>query len=118
LVDIQLALNLTDAIVISKLKQIAIGKRFERFKKTYLATSAIIENKRIKKVTIQVKEKELKLVLEKLDTVKLELLRLRAMLIPEDQATDEEKKEILEARKEIEKGSAIKLEKFVKELGC
>jgi hypothetical protein len=65
---------------------------------------------------LQVDEKELKLVLEKLDIVKLELLRLRAMLVPQDEATDEEKKEILEAEKEIEKGSSIKLEEFNKEL--
>jgi hypothetical protein len=65
---------------------------------------------------LQVDEKELKPVLEKLDIVKLELLRLRAMLVPQDEATDEEKKEILEAEKEIEKGSSIKLEEFNKEL--
>ena len=69
-------------------------------------------------MTITVDEKELKLVLEKLDTVKLELLRLRAMLVPEEEATDEEKKEILDAKKEIEKGSTITLEEFIKELGC
>ena len=67
-------------------------------------------------MSLQVDEKELKLVLEKLDIVKLELLRLRAMLVPQDEATDEEKKEILEAEKEIEKGSSIKLEEFNKEL--
>ena len=43
-------------------------------------------------MSLQVDEKELKLVLEKLDIVKLELLRLRAMLVPQDEATDEEKK--------------------------
>jgi hypothetical protein len=69
-------------------------------------------------LSLQVDEKELKLVLEKLDTVKLELLRLRAMFVPQDEATEEEKKEILEAEKEIEKGSSIKLEEFIKELGC
>jgi hypothetical protein len=69
-------------------------------------------------MTVAVDEQELKLVLEKLDTVKLELLRLRAMLLPEEEATDEEKKEIAEAEKEIEKGSTIILEEFIKELGC
>jgi len=63
-------------------------------------------------------EDELKLVLEKLDTVKLELLRLRAMLLPEEEATDQEKKEIAEATQEIEKGSTVKLEEFIKELSC
>ncbi len=69
-------------------------------------------------MTIQVDGKELKLVLEKLDTVKLELLRLRGMLVPQEEATEQEKKEILEAKKEMEKGSRIKLEEFIKELGC
>ena len=69
-------------------------------------------------MTVAVDEQELKLVLEKLDTVKLELLRLRAMLLPEEEATDEEKKEIAEAEQEIEKGSTVTLEEFIKELGC
>ncbi len=67
-------------------------------------------------MTVAIDENELKLVLERLDTVKLELLRLRAMLLPEEEATDEEKKEIAEAKKEIEKGSKVKLEEFIKEL--
>jgi hypothetical protein len=69
-------------------------------------------------VTVAVDENELKLVLEKLDTVKLELLRLRAMLLPEEKATDQEKKEIAQAKKEIEKGQSTKLEEFVQQLGC
>lgn len=69
-------------------------------------------------MTVAVDEQELKLVLEKLDTVKLELLRLRAMLLPEEEATDEEKKEIAEAEQEIEKGSTVTLDEFIKELGC
>ena len=69
-------------------------------------------------MTVAIDEDELKLVLERLDTVKLELLRLRAMLLPEEKATEEEKKEIVEAKKEIEKGSKVNLEEFIKELGC
>ena len=69
-------------------------------------------------MTVEIDEDELKMVLERLDTVKLELLRLRAMLLPEEEATDEEKKEIVEAKKEIEKGSKVKLEEFIKDLGC
>ena len=56
-------------------------------------------------MTVAIDENEFKLVLERLDTVKLELLRLRAMLLPREEATDEEKKEIAEAEQEIEKGS-------------
>jgi hypothetical protein len=52
-------------------------------------------------VTVTVNKNELKLVLDKLDTVKLELLRLRAMLLPEEEASAEEKREIEAARKEI-----------------
>ena len=48
-----------------------------------------------------VNKNELRLVLEKLDNVKLELLRLRAMLLPEEEASEEEKQEIKAAWKEI-----------------
>lgn len=54
-------------------------------------------------MTVTVNKNELKLVLDKLDTVKLELLRLRAMLLPEEEASAEEKREIEVARKEIAK---------------
>ncbi len=65
---------------------------------------------------VTVNKHELKLVLDKLDTVKLELLRLRAMLLPEEEASAEEKRKIEAARKEIEKGSTVKLDELVKEL--
>jgi len=67
-------------------------------------------------VTVTVNKDELQLVLDKLDTVKLELLRLRALLLPEEEATNEEKKELEKARKEIAEGSKIKLEDLIKEL--
>ena len=67
-------------------------------------------------MTVTVNKNELQLVLDKLDTVKLELLRLRALLLPEEEATDEEKKELEKSRKEIAEGSKIKLEDLIKEL--
>ena len=67
-------------------------------------------------MTLTVNKNELKLVLDKLDTVKLELLRLRAMLLPEEEASEDEKKELEDARKEITKGSKINLEDLIKEL--
>ena len=67
-------------------------------------------------MSVTVDKDELQLVLDKLDAVKLELLRLRALLLPEEEATDEEKKELEEARKEIAEGSKIELEDLVKEL--
>jgi hypothetical protein len=69
-----------------------------------------------REVTVTVNKNELKLVLDKLDNVKLELLRLRAMLLPEEEASEEEKREIEAARKEIAKGSKVKIDDLVKEL--
>jgi hypothetical protein len=69
-------------------------------------------------VTVIISSNELKLVLEKLDTVKLELLRLRAMLLPEEEATEREKIEIRESKRELAKGSKTNLEDLIKEIGC
>jgi len=69
-------------------------------------------------MTVTIDENELKMVLNKLDSVHLELLRLRAMLLPEEEPTAEEKKEIKVAKDELEKGSKITLEEFIKNLGC
>ena len=62
-----------------------------------------------------VNKNELKLVLEKLDTVKL---RLRTMFLPEEEATEEEKKEVEAAQKETAKGSKTKLKEFLREIDC
>ena len=51
-------------------------------------------------MTVTVNKNELKQVLDKLGTVKLEL-RLRAMLLPEEEPSEEEKREIEAARKEM-----------------
>ena len=67
-------------------------------------------------MTVTVNKNELKQVLDKLDDVKLELLRLRAMLLPEEEASEEEKQEIEAARKEIAKGSKVDLDEFAKDL--
>jgi len=68
-------------------------------------------------VVVTVTKNELKQVLNKLDTVRLELLRLRAMLLPEEEINEEEKKQLKKARKEIAKGSGVNLEDLIKELG-
>jgi len=67
-------------------------------------------------VSVTVSKNELKLVLNKLDTVRLELLRLRAMLLPEEEASEQEEKELKKARKEIAQGLGINLEALIKEL--
>jgi len=66
---------------------------------------------------VTVTENQLKLVLHKLDAVRLELLRFRSMLLPEEKLSEKERKELEEAQKEIAKGSSINLEELIKELG-
>jgi len=68
-------------------------------------------------VNITVTENQLKLMLNKLDAVRLELLRLRSILLPEEELNEKERKELEKARKEIAEGSSIHLEKLIKELG-
>lgn len=66
---------------------------------------------------VTVTESQLNLVLDRLDMVRLEILRLRAMLLPEGELRGEEAKELEEARKEIAEGSGVTLEDLIKELG-
>jgi transcriptional/translational regulatory protein YebC/TACO1 len=68
-------------------------------------------------VSITVSKTQLKQVLDKLDSVKFELLRLRATLLPQEELSKEERKKLEEARKQIKKGLAINLEDLIKELG-
>ncbi|HKZ93395.1 MAG TPA: hypothetical protein VJ249_02280 [Candidatus Bathyarchaeia archaeon] len=67
-------------------------------------------------MTVTVSKNELKQVLNKLDSLRLELLRLRATLLPEEEISQKEKKELEKARKQIAKGSGVNLDKLVKEL--
>ena len=61
-------------------------------------------------------EDQFRLLLKKLDSIKLELLKLRAMLLPEDELSAEEKKELEEARREIAEGSFVRLEDLLEEM--
>jgi len=56
-------------------------------------------------------------MLDKLDSVKLELLRLRATLLPQEELSKEETKKLEEARKQTKKGLTINLKDLIKELG-
>ncbi|MCR6693188.1 MAG: hypothetical protein MRT15_12400 [archaeon YNP-LCB-003-016] len=60
-------------------------------------------------------EEQLKLVLDKLEQIRIELLKLRAMLLPEEELSEERKKELAEAKKEIAEGLSISLEDLIKE---
>jgi hypothetical protein len=60
---------------------------------------------------------EIRKVITKLDDVKIELLRLRADLLPEERPTRSEKRQIAQGRREIEKGSFVTLAQLRKEVG-
>lgn len=61
---------------------------------------------------------ELRKVITKLDDVKIELLRLRADLLPEERVTAKERKPIRQGRLEIKKGRYVTLSQLRKELGA
>jgi len=61
---------------------------------------------------------ELRRVIMKLDDVKIELLRLRAALLPEELTTTRERKLIRQGRLEVEKGRYVTLGQLRKELGA
>jgi hypothetical protein len=59
---------------------------------------------------------ELRKVITKLDDVKVELLRLRADLLPEEQPTTSEKRQIALGHREIGRGSFVTLAQLRKEI--
>ncbi len=63
-------------------------------------------------LTVQLSEEQLDAVVKRLDSVKLELLRLRASLLPQEELTSQEKKELALAIKEFEEGKSIPLSKL------
>jgi len=60
-------------------------------------------------VNVTTAEEQLKLVLDKLEQIRIELLKLRAMLLPEEELSGEEKKELAEAEKEIAVGASTSI---------
>ncbi len=52
-------------------------------------------------------ERQVKQILERLDAIRLELIRLRAALLPEEEPSEEELREIKEAEREIEEGARL-----------
>jgi hypothetical protein len=61
---------------------------------------------------------ELRKVISKLDDVKIELVRLRAALLPGERVTVRERKLIEQGRREIENGRYVTLGQLRKELGA
>ena len=60
---------------------------------------------------------EIRRVITRLDDVKIELLRLRAQLLPEEVPTASVRRRIRESRREIERGHYVTLTQLRKELG-
>ena len=77
---------------------------------------ALFKNIVVSRLGIIFTEDQLKLVLDKLDMVRLELLRLRAAFLPEEEISEEEKKELEAARKEMKEGLSVSLEDLIKEV--
>jgi hypothetical protein len=66
---------------------------------------------------VAVTKTELCKVITKLDDVRIELLRLRAQLLPEEKPTRDERRKINRALKEIERGQSITLTQLRRDLG-
>jgi len=62
-------------------------------------------------------EDEVKHEVEKLEGLRLELLKLRSMLLSEENSTPEELEEISRAREEIRKGESVDLKALLEEFG-
>ena len=60
---------------------------------------------------------QVNLVIEKLDEIERELIRIRSMLLPVETPTNEEVSEIEKGREEVSKGRRVPLQDFIKELG-
>lgn len=66
---------------------------------------------------ITLAEEHVHTVLNKLDAIRLELLRLGAVLVPKGGMTEVEKREIRAARREYARGKSVTLGDLLKELG-
>ena len=66
---------------------------------------------------VAITKAELRKVIIKLDDVQMELLRLRAQLLPEERLTRVEKRRISQDRREIARGQFVSLAQLRKELG-
>ncbi len=62
-------------------------------------------------------EDQVKDVVEKLEGLRLELLKLRSMLVSEENSTPEELDEAGKARDEIRKGESVSLKALLEEFG-
>ena len=66
---------------------------------------------------LTLQSREAKEIGKKLDSVKLELIRPRAQLLPEEEATEQERRDISAARKEYSKGRFVTLKELLRDIG-
>jgi len=60
-------------------------------------------------------EEQLKVVLDKLDFIRIELCKLRAMLLPEEELSEKEKRELADAKREKAEGLSVSFEELIEE---
>jgi len=66
---------------------------------------------------MEVTKTELRRVITKLDDMQMELLRLRAQLLPEERPTRDERRQIAHGRRQIGRGQFVSLAQLRKGLG-
>lgn len=69
------------------------------------------------KLVVTLGDDQVKHLVEKLEGLRLELLKLRSMLVSEENPTPEEVEEISKAREELRKGESLSLKALLEELG-
>lgn len=55
--------------------------------------------------------------MEKMDSVRLEIIRLRAQLLPQEELTQAEKREVKAAEKEFSASKTTSLKAFLRQIG-
>lgn len=60
-------------------------------------------------------EEQLNVVLDKVDLIRIELCKLRAVLLPEKELSEKEKRELADAEREIAEGLSVSLEELIEE---
>jgi hypothetical protein len=66
-------------------------------------------------MSVSLNEEQLKVVLDKLDLIRIELCKLRAMLLPEEELSEKEKRELADAKREIAEGLSVSFEELFEE---
>ncbi|NAZ24340.1 MAG: hypothetical protein GU357_01060 [Thermofilum sp.] len=66
-------------------------------------------------MSVSFNEEPLNVVLDKVDSIRIEHCKLRAVLLPEEELSEKEKKELAEAKREIAEGLSVSFEELIEE---